>query len=249
MPNLLTTLMQIDHDITRHFQFDYILFDGLFLAIYVTLLVANKRFTALKAGIAGGIAYYLIDGVFWYLSGIREYGISEPWIKHPTDFMMDVSYGIVMLSWLWIAFEQRSAKEVALWTALVFAGWLLIPLLSGWVHLNDDPIMTVRHMENQVWLWIVVVLVGYAMLFALRYELKTILYVFFLGCLLGFMMEFPLLVLGIRPPSWQVLLYETVFLMNVGVPYLYVIWDRIVPAIQRRIAARRASSAQAPDRV
>jgi hypothetical protein len=53
----------------------------------------------------------------------------------------------------------------------------------------------------------------------LRYKLTTVLYVFWIGCILTFMMESALLLTGIRPSGLQVLAYETLILTNQGVPY------------------------------
>ena len=109
---------------------------------------------------------------------------------------------------------------------------------------SDHPQLSMallRHMASQVWLQIVVVLAGYVMLAWLRYDLKTILYVFSVGCALSFMMEFSLLMTRVRPQSVRVLIYETLVLTNQGVPYFFVIRDRIVPWIARGLAARRAT--------
>jgi len=48
-----------------------------------------------------------------------------------------------------------------------------------------------------------------------------------------------LLLADIQPSGLQVLAYETLILTNQGVPYLYVIWNKILPALSKRIAARR----------
>jgi hypothetical protein len=238
MSDIVEILLAINRDITRNFQLDYIIFDALFLAVYIALLISNRRYAALKAGIVCGILVYIIDGVIWFALGIREYGLTAPWIKHPTDFTMDVSYGIVAFSWVWIAFEKKSYADVAFWTVLLFAGWLAVPLASRSLSLDDTPITTVRHMHRQVWLQIAVVVVGYALMALLKYNWGTILYVFWVGAMLAFMMEFSLLVSGIRPPDVRVLVYETLILTNQGTPYLYVLWVRILPAVLKRIAAR-----------
>lgn len=39
----LRTLWEINHDITRHFDLDYILFDLGFLCIYVLVLIRQRR--------------------------------------------------------------------------------------------------------------------------------------------------------------------------------------------------------------
>jgi hypothetical protein len=240
MSDLIRIILEINKDITRKFEFDYILFDALFLLIWVVLLIQQKRSVPLKAGIICAVVVYVIDGVIWTATGIREYGIPAPWVKFPVDFMMDVSYGIVAFSWVWIAFEHKSLRDVLLWMALLFAGWLIIPFASRWISLVDAPIRTVRHMSSRVWLHIAVVIAGYAVLIALGFEFKRIAYVFWVGCMLAFMMEFALLVSGIRTPSWTLLAYETLILTNQGIPYLYVIKEKMAPALARRLAQKRA---------
>jgi hypothetical protein len=56
------------------------------------------------------------------------------------------------------------------------------------------------------------------------------------------MMEFSLLVTGVRPPKVDVLVYETLILTNQGIPYLYVIREKILPWLVRdRVQERRAA--------
>ena len=240
MSNLIRTILKINQDIARRFEFDYVLFDALFLALWIALLVWQKRSGPLKAGLVCAVVVYVIDGVIWTATGVREYGISAPWLKFPVDFMMDVSYGIIAFSWVWIAFERQSPGDVAFWTILLFAGWLAIPFLSRWIPLVDDPVTTVRHMSSRVWLHIAVVVAGYAALIALGVDFKTIAYVFWVGCMLAFVMEFSLLVSGIRSPSLALLAYETLILTNQGIPYLYIIKKKISPAFARRAAQKAA---------
>ena len=236
MPIVLRKLFEIDHNITRHFELDYLLFDTLFLIIYVLLLLKRRRYDALKAGLVCGALFYLIDGVIWYGTGVREYALPAPWIKYPVDFMMDISYGIVAFGWVWLAFDRKRASDVAFWTLLLFAGWLLVPLASRLIPLLDGQVTTVRHMQRQVVVQIVVVIAGYLLLVVLNYRFKTILYVLWIGTALSFMMEASLFVAGIRPPSVQVLIYETLILTNQGVPYLFVIRDKVLPALRGREA-------------
>jgi hypothetical protein len=237
--HLVDWVLRIDHNITRRFQFDYLVFDAAFLAVFIVLLVRRKRVAALKAGLISAALMYIIDGVIWTATGVREYVIAAPWIKHPVDFMMSISYGIVAFSWVWIAFDRQSWQDVALWTALLFAGWLLVPFFSQLVSLSDEPVMTVRHMQSQVWAQIVAVVAGYVLLVALGYDLKTILYVFAIGCGLTFMMEVSLLVTGIRPFQIDVLVYETLILTNQGIPYVFVFREKILPRLVRAAAGER----------
>ena len=95
MPGLVDRILAIDHSITRHFEFDYLVFDALFLVVYILALIRAGRVVPLKAGLGFVVPIYFIDGVIWTALGIREYGISAPWMKHAVDFMMDISYAIV----------------------------------------------------------------------------------------------------------------------------------------------------------
>jgi len=93
-------------------------------------------------------------------------------------------------------------------------------------------------MESQVWVQILVVIVGYIALLVLKYDLRTILYVFWIGCMLAFMMEFSLLVSRIRPMDPRLLAYETLILTNQGIPYVYIIWSKILPRLRERFGVR-----------
>ena len=55
------------------------------------------------------------------------------------------------------------------------------------------------------------------------------------------MMEFSLFVSKIRPTDIKVLAYETLVLTNQGIPYLWVIKEKVLPAVQTRWAMRQAS--------
>jgi hypothetical protein len=228
------TLFDIDQDVARHFELDYIACDAVFLATFVAAMIWRKRYRPLAAGVVCGLLIYVIDGVIWSALGIREYGLPAPWLKHPVDFMMDFSYGVVAFGWMWIAFERRSRADVAGWTALVFCGWMLVPVASMLLPLDDDPVMTVRHMQSQVALQIGAVVAGYLLLAILGYDRGTVAYLFCVGCVLSFMMEFPLAVTRIRPSGVKPFVYETLILFNQGVPYLFVIYDKILPRMIHR---------------
>jgi hypothetical protein len=111
--------------------------------------------------------------------------------------------------------------------------------LSNLFPIADATIMTVRHMESQVWVQLMVVIAGYGLLVVLGYHWRTILYVLWVGCMLTFMMESALFVSRVRPPNVQVLIYETLILTNQGIPYLLVIRDKILPPLRGRLALPR----------
>ena len=75
---------------------------------------------------------------------------------------------------------------------------------------------------------IIIVALGYGALFLLRYGLKKILFLFLVGCGIHFMMEFSLWASGIRPSSLDLLLVNTLVESNMGVPVLYIFWDKVL---------------------
>ena len=157
--------------------------------------------------------------------------------------MMTISYSLFAFTWLWIVFEnieKKDLKEVGLYSALYFCFWMLIPLLSLLLPINDTTVYCVRHMDTQISAWIINVIVGYSILVILygtniinKKNRKIILYIFLIGCLESFYMEFPLFVSGIRPNNILFLIFEIFFLFNQGTPYLYILWDVIIPILKK----------------
>ena len=83
------------------------------------------------------------------------------------------------------------------------------------------------------------VIFGYLLLILLKYNYKTILFIFWVGTMLSFMMESYLLFTRIRPSGYDLLLYDSLILTNQGVPYLFVIFDKIIPKIKDLILKHR----------
>jgi len=256
---LLNNLFESFNQARRIFDYDYIFFDGFFLTIWIAIMVKYKKWNPLKFGIFTGFIIYFIDTIVWfnlpagnsYLAGtfIREYSIGGAymprplgdyfWVKFGADFMMTFSYSMFAFGWLWIMFEnffKKNLKEALLFTLLYFLFWMLIPLFSLIIPLNDIQVDTVRYMDTQMIAWSINLIVGYLFL-SLIYgtnkfgskKPKTILFVFVVGCAGAFLMEFPLLIFGIRPTGVLFLLYEVLFMFNQGAPYLYVLYDKILP--------------------
>ncbi|MFO7795824.1 MAG: hypothetical protein ACQERB_14970 [Promethearchaeati archaeon] len=254
---------------TRYFQYDYILFDGIFLTIWIYFLIKNRKWSALSFGLICGFIVYFIDAVWWWntpIDGtyIREYWIDgnqlvNPlgeyfWIKFSCDFMMCISYSLFAFPWMWIMYEKikkkklknsfnkQDKKEIKFYTLFFFGAWMLIPLLSIIIPLNNSIVYTVRHMESQINVWIINIIIGYSILTLLygtniikRKNYKIIGYVFIVGCAESFFMEFPLFFYRIRPTGLIFLLFEIVFLVNQGAPYLFIAYDLIFPTISKQV--------------
>lgn len=249
----------------RIFQYDYIYIDAFFLLIWIGLLIKKKKWNPMIYGIIFGICVYIIDAVAWfnipensnYPPGtyIREYwigGVYMPrplgdyfWVKFGADFMMTLSYSMFAFAWLWIAFEnikKKDIKEVFLFTTVFFTSWLLTPFISFWLPINDTIVETVRHMDSQFILWIVNGTLGYIILYIIygtnRFKSKNpkiIFYVLIIGFTESFFMEFPLFITGIRPTGVLFLIYEIFILFNQGAPYLFILYDKVLPWLFRKL--------------
>ena len=251
-------------DAARTFQYDYIYIDAILLTIWLLVVIKYKKWRALKAGILFGIVVYFIDAVFWwnisagpnYPIGIyiREYWIGGIQMPHPlgqyfflkfgADFMMTLSYSLYAFTWLWIMFEnieERDKKEILVFTALFIGFWMITPLISQALAIDNTIVHTVRHMDTQIFAWISNVIIGYSILIILygtdlfkSKNPKIIGIVFVIGCIESFFMEFPLFITGIRPANVPFLIYEIFFLFNQGAPYLFILWDKVLPKLKER---------------
>lgn len=239
----------------RFFQYDYIYIDFVFLCLWVGVLAWKKEWKALAFGACIAPIIYSIDAGLWWnsLAGpphapgtfIREYFIGGVQVSHPAgsltlqkfgaDFMMTLSYSLYAFPWLFIAFreirEGRFLKRgLAGITVLWLGFWLLVPALSVALPLNESIVHSVRHMNSQFVGWVVNLLVGYSVLLCLYRKVPIIpLQLFMTGCVGSLIMEVPLYLFGIRPVSLPFLIYEGIFLLNQGVPWLFLFVDKVLP--------------------
>jgi hypothetical protein len=262
---LLHNLFESFNQAIREFEYDYIFIDSIFLAIWIAILVKYKKWKPLKFGVFTGFILYFIDAIAWfnlsagsnYPTGtfIREYWIGGTymprplgnyfWVKFGADFMMTFSYAMFAFGWLWIMFEnfiKKNLNEILLFTISIFTFWMFLPIFSLVIPLNDTSVFSIRYMDTQMVVWTINLIVGYLFL-SLIYgtkkfrsrKPKIILYVFIVGCTGAFFMEFPLLIFGIRPTGILFLLYNVIFMFNQGAPYLYVLYDKILPWLCAKI--------------
>jgi hypothetical protein len=134
-----------------------------------------------------------------------------------------LAYG-VEYAYTFIMFEEKSKK--LFWSLFVLCGWLSVAFLSQIFHLNDAVIVTLRHMQGLRTLRIFLVIFGYSLLFLYKYDWKKILYLFMVGFLIHFFMEFSLFVSGIRPGNLAILIENSLIEFNMGVPFFYLLYDK-----------------------
>ncbi len=212
------------YDVIRTFGADYILFDVVFLAIFLFLLIKFNKKVPLIAFFVGGLGInLLVDWGIWLHNGVREVALPANWNMFLFFLWFSLSYG-VEYAYVFIMFQKKSNKVG--WTALVFGGWLAIAFLSQLLPINNASITTIRHMSSFRFIEIGILIIGYALLFILKYDWKKIAYLFFIGFLIHFMMEFSLFISGIRPGSLLILIENSIVEFNMGVPFFYLLYDK-----------------------
>lgn len=252
----------------RVFQYDYIYFDAFFLLIWLAVLMRDKQYRALIFGLIIAPIIYFIDAYIWWNSSagpnyppgtyIREYWIGgnqvpRPqgqymWPKFGADFMMTISYALFTFPWLFIVFRNLRqgklfSKEVVKYTLIWVSMWFLTPLLSALLSINDTPVEAVRYMNSQFPVWIINLFIGYGLLLVVyRNNLALVGRILGIGVLGALIMELPLYLFRIRPTGILFVIFEGFFLLNQGVPYLFLTFDKIIPAVQRKYTQFRTSN-------
>jgi hypothetical protein len=215
------------YDVIRGFGVDYIYFDLAFLTIFIASLIFFKKKVPLLAFFIGGLLInFIIDWGIWLHTGVREISlpINSFWSVFIFFLWFSLSYGIEY-AYVFLMFEGKKKLK---WTLFVLIGWLAVAFLSQWLPINDNQIETIRHMSDFRFLEIGVVIVGFGLLFLLKYNWKKISFLFLIGFLIHFMMEFSLLVSGIRPGSLLVLLENSSIEFNMGIPFFYILWNKVL---------------------
>ena len=158
--------------------------------------------------------------------------------------MMTISYAMYTFPWLVIVFRNlREGKLLSsstyTYTLIWLTFWMLIPPLTLTFSINDSEVHAVRYMDTQFRFWIANLVVGYGLLLIIyRKRLSIALSVIGIGFVGAVIMELPLYLFGIRPTGILFILFEGFFLLNQGVPYVFLVTDKVIPKLSSWIAAQ-----------
>ncbi len=227
------------HDVIRVFGWEFIILDIVFCLIWMSILIRKKYFVQLFFGLFGAIIVFISDFVFFYkLQGSREI-FSLPDGLNPLTFLIYFSftYGMIEFSYVAVMFRLKDWKQKVYWTVLLYAGWFIIAFLPKILPLTDSTVDIVRHMKDNRWTQIGMVIGGYLLLIILKYTWKPFKsvtwiklgFLFLTGFLVHFAMEITLLTSGIRPATeiFSVLAFNSLLEFNTGVPILFFAWNLI----------------------
>ncbi len=229
----------MSHDGSRILGWEFIILDITFCVIWMILLLRKKYYLQFFFGLFGAIIVFISDFVFFYtIQGSREI-FSLPDGLNPLTFLIYFSftYGMIEFSYVTLMFNLKNWKQNVYWTVLLYAGWFAIAFLPKLLPLSDSTVDIVRHMKDNRWTQIGMVVGGYLLLIILKYIWKPFKsltwlrlgFLFLTGFLVHFAMEITLLSAGIRPltEAASVLFFNSFLEFNTGVPILFIAWQLI----------------------
>lgn len=232
--SLEVCFMILSNDIvpSRSFSPLYILFDSIFLVFLLTRLWIEKKEVAFFFSLAGGILYFLVDFLIFYLAlktRVITYGttVLGPLGVSGVLFWMSRSYGIT--NFLLIYLALRHDKSLLKYSVIILRWWLVAPTLQE-MDKSFSPITTSRGTGSYHYVMAIILLVGYALYLlygAIKKEKReNILYLNIVGILVQLGWEASLLINGIRPrnaASVKTRIIDSLIETNLGRPYLYFI--------------------------
>ena len=222
-----------DAVVARTFGMDFIYLDLVFISIWLYFLIRKKYWTPIIWGLLGWFAYIIADYLIWYIiTNTRHY--SGP--LDPLLFFLWFCFspGFVQFSYVFVMFEKRNRNELIFWTILFYAGWTLVACASQLIPLDDRIIMVYRDMnvQNQRIIELSMVMINIAIAFVLylkkKLRLEDIIYLFIVGTLVEFALEFTLSISQIRQEqgTWSpfLLVINTLIEFNLGIVLMYLIF-------------------------
>jgi hypothetical protein len=222
----------IDSIVTRTIGYDFIYFDLIFLALWITFLVRKRYWKPIIWGVIGWLVYLLTDYYIWYIvMGSRTYTGDI----HPTLFFLWFCFspGFAQFSYVALMLEKRKWRDIWLWTLMFYLGWTFVSVGSQFIPLDDRVIEVARNMnEGRQRLTFGLMTLGnlviaFLLYFFKKIRLQDILYLFIVGTLVELCLEFTLTVSGIRIEqgtwSFELFAINTLIEFNMGIVLMYIL--------------------------
>ena len=220
---------------TRDFNLAYVIADSIFIIAFVIALILTKRRITLLWSLFGGVLYWAVDFVYFYLiSHSRTIYINEQlanaWETNLVLIWMSLSYGITNFAFIWLCLSKD--KYLPYWIGSIIAWWLIAPLF---LNIPSLAIKTMRTTSAYHWPMLIILLVGYIILIlydqiknkAKWKTLPLLLRLNVIGISVQLLWEAALFIGGIRPSnelSYQTLMVDSLIETNLGMPYIYFIY-------------------------
>ncbi|MFX1308769.1 MAG: hypothetical protein ACFFB6_02410 [Promethearchaeota archaeon] len=219
--------------VTRTIGMDFIYFDIIFLIIWIFFLIRKKYWLSIAWGLCGWLIYIFTDYILWYLiTQTRHY--TGPLVPLVFFLWFCFSPGFVQFSYVFVMFEKRNFKDLLNFTLLFYLGWTFVALGSQIIPLDDRLIEVSRDMSignqrfNEMIMVLINVIIALILYLKKKLRLEDILYLFLVGILVEFSLEFSLAISGIRQSqgTWSLglLILNTLLEFNLGIVLMYLLW-------------------------
>ncbi|MBY8999607.1 MAG: hypothetical protein KGD64_01710 [Candidatus Heimdallarchaeota archaeon] len=224
----------VDSLVTRVINVDFIYFDLLFLSLWIGFLIRKKYWKPIIWGVLGWFVYLFTDFYIWYIvMGSRTY---DGPIDSTLFFLwFCFSPGFAQFSYVALMFEKRKWRDIWLWTLMFYLGWTFVSVVSQLIPINDTLITVTRDMNANKQrlsfglMTLANVIIAFVLYFLKKIRLEDIVYLFIVGTLVEFCLEFTLTVSGIRILyggwSFELMVINTLIEFNMGIILMYIIWS------------------------
>jgi hypothetical protein len=214
----------------RTVTYGNILFDCIFLAIFIVLLILSKQKLALIVGILAGLLYFLVDwGIFYHALGTRVVVGANPTLFL---FWLSMSMGLTNFVWIWLWLNRD--KNLLGWSIFIVSGWLMVNLMAKNFFPEWGSIFIQRGTGSYHGVMALILFLGYGFLLVrnLLYggwkgKRIDILWLLIIGILVQFGWEFVLLITGIRNPGFLPLVVNSLLETNLGLPLMFFIHSAV----------------------
>ncbi|UYP47545.1 hypothetical protein NEF87_003830 [Candidatus Lokiarchaeum ossiferum] len=223
----------VDSIVARTLTMDFIYLDLLFISIWVIYLIKKRYWMPLIWGFVGWLVYIFVDYYLWYrVMGVRTY---EGPINDVLFFLwFCFSPGFVQFSYVFTMFEKRNRKDIILITLIFYVGWTLIGLGSQLLPKDDRIVRVARNMNEAAQrisftaLVLFNICIAFLLVWKKRLSWQDVGYLFLVGTLVEFCLEFSLAISGIRleQGTWSpiLMIVNTLIEFNMGIVLMYLIW-------------------------
>ncbi len=242
---------------SRQFSLSYVIVDSLFLIFFASFLLYQKKRMTFLFSLAGGILYFLVDFLIFYLwtkSRVITYNgeVCSPLGTAGVLFWMSMSYGFLDFAfiWLWLS-KDKHALEYSIMIAI---WWMCCPLISQFLTEmipNMPVIFTTRSTGRYHGIMGLIMVVGYFIIIIMNIKNKDakekqipIIRLFIIGFMAQFLWEFLLFVFGVRyryenndfVDVLNTVLRDSFVETNLGMPYLYFIHRAITKNVNEDLS-------------
>lgn len=219
--------------VSRTIGVDFIYFDILFLTIWIGFMIKKKYWIPIIWGLVGFVTYLICEVVIWYwLMGVRHY--TGPINVALFFIWFSFSAGFAQFSYVFVMMEKRSKKEIIFWTVLFYIGWTFVSVGSQYIPINDTIIMVSREMNegnqrlSMSIMTIINLILGLGLAYKKKIRIQDVVYLFIVGILVEFCLEFTLSISGIRQEqgtwSLELMIINTLIEFNLGIIIMYLIF-------------------------